>query len=76
MTGLVNDVKLALKLLWKRPVSSALILGVLSIGVTGNTAIFSIFNGLFLEPLPFAEPGRIVKCRRGRASVGPRARFE
>jgi putative ABC transport system permease protein len=35
-------------------------IGMLALGIAGNAAIFSIFNGLFLRPLPFSEPERLI----------------
>ena len=50
------DTKVALRLMRNRPAFSFAVAGMLALGVAGNAAIFSIFNGLFLRPLPFAEP--------------------
>src|SRR5689334_3479415 len=43
-----------------KPGFSAAVIGMLALGVAGNAAIFSVFNGLFLRPLPFAEPAQLV----------------
>src|SRR5262249_45818991 len=60
MESLWYDFKVALRLMIKRPAFSAAVAGMLALGVAGNVAIFSIFNGLFLRPLPFPEPDRLV----------------
>jgi putative ABC transport system permease protein len=54
------DFTVAVRLILKKPAFSAAVIGMLALGIAGNVAIFSIFNGLFLRPLPFAEPGRLV----------------
>ncbi len=33
---------------------------ILAVAVAANTAIFSLVNGLFLEPLPFPDAARVV----------------
>ena len=35
-------------------------LATLALGLAGSVVIFSVFNGLFLRPLPFKEPERLV----------------
>lgn len=60
MESLWHDWKVALRMMRNRPAFSAAVAGMLALGVAGNAAIFSIFNGLFLRPLPFAEPARLV----------------
>ena len=35
-------------------------LSLLAIGIAGTTTIFSVFNSLYLRPLPFEEPERLV----------------
>src|SRR5262245_58100033 len=37
-----------------------MIVGMLALGIAGTTAIFSIFNALFLKPLPIEEAERLV----------------
>ena len=57
---MVTDLRQALRLLFKSPGFSALIVVVLALGIGANTAIFSIVNGVLLKPLPFADATRLV----------------
>jgi predicted permease len=59
-SGFASDVKLALRNIGTKPAFSLMVIGMLALGVAGNTAIFSIFNGLFLRPLPFPEAERLI----------------
>src|SRR6266480_2935755 len=52
MSTLAHDLKIALRTIKTKPGFSLMVIGMLT--------IFSIFNGLFLRPLPFPEPERLV----------------
>ncbi len=52
--------KPAVRSLAKRPGFSLMVTGMLALGIAGNTAIFNIYNGLFLRPLPFPAGDRIM----------------
>ncbi|HKX00678.1 MAG TPA: ABC transporter permease [Bryobacteraceae bacterium] len=58
--SLARDLKIAARTLRTKPGFSLMVVGMLALGIGGNVAIFSIFNGMFLRPLPFAEPDRLV----------------
>ena len=55
-----RDVRFATRMLFKQPIFSLTVLSLLAIGIAGTTAIFSVFNSLYLRPLPFEEPERLV----------------
>lgn len=57
---LLEDLSTALRALRQRPWHSGLTVAVLAVAIGGNTAIFSVANGLFLRPLPIDEPSRVV----------------
>jgi len=61
MHGLVPDLKVALRNLRTQPGFSLMVVGMLALGIASNAAIFSVFNGLFLRPLPFAESDRLIE---------------
>ncbi len=55
-----QDFKLAVRGCVARPAFSLMVIGMLGLGIAGNAAIFSVVNGLFLRPLPFEHPERLV----------------
>jgi predicted permease len=61
MRGLLGDLKIALRNLKTQPWFSVMVTGMLGLGIAGNVAMFSIFNGLFLHPLPFGESERLIE---------------
>jgi putative ABC transport system permease protein len=56
----MNDLKIAFRNMGAHPSFSLLVIMMFSLGIAGNAAMFSIFNALFLRPLPFAESDRLV----------------
>ncbi len=52
--------KYAFRSLARTPGFTAVTLLTVALGVGANTAIFSIFHGVLLRPLPFREPERLV----------------
>jgi putative ABC transport system permease protein len=60
MDSIVQDVRVAIRSLLKRPGFSVVAVLTLALGAGLTTAIFSVVYGILLRPLPYNEPDRIV----------------
>lgn len=58
---MLQNLRLALRALSKTPAFTAVALATLALGIGANVAIFSAINTLFLRPLAFSEPERLVR---------------
>jgi hypothetical protein len=55
-----QDVHYALRALASRPLYSLASIAVLAVAIGANTTVFSVFNGLFMRPLPYPDGDRLV----------------
>jgi predicted permease len=60
MFALIGDVRYAVRQLLRQPTYSAMVVVLMALGIAGNAAVFRVFNGLFLRPLPFENPEQLV----------------
>lgn len=74
MSDMRQDLLYALRTLRAAPAFAAAVIATLALGVGATTAIFTVVNGVLLEPLPFPRSDRIVQAfqinrKGGRESV-------
>ena len=64
VSDLWQDLRYAVRILWKRPGFAATAVLTLALGIGATAAIFSVVYGVLLKPLPFHEPERLVTLRQ------------
>lgn len=60
MANVIQDLRYAIRILVKRPGFTIIVLLILALGIGSTTAIFSVFYGVVLKPLPFRNPDDLV----------------
>ena len=66
---MINDLRIAVRNLWKMPWFSLAFILTLGLGIGANTAIFSVINGVLLRPLPYPEADRIMHLRQAQTAA-------
>ena len=74
MTGLIADLRFAVRSLGRHPTFSAVAVITLALGIGANTAVFTLVDGVLLSPLPFEAADELIAIRhlgRGGADQLP-----
>src|SRR5262245_28148222 len=58
---LAQDLRICLRGLWRAPVLTLTIVATVGLGIGATTVIFAAVNAAFLKPLPYKDPGQLVR---------------
>ena len=75
MTGMLQDLRYALRQLRKSLGFSIVAVITLALGIGANTAVFSLINAVLLKMLPVKDPEQLVKFSKAQPVNGPNDYF-
>ncbi|HEY1262177.1 MAG TPA: ABC transporter permease, partial [Terriglobales bacterium] len=71
ISRIAQDLRYALRQLWKSPGFALAAVVVLGLGISASTAIFAFVDAALIKPLPYAAPRRLVEAT-GSLALMPR----
>jgi putative ABC transport system permease protein len=70
MEGIWNDLRLALRVLYRQPRFAAVVVLTLGLCIGANTAVFSLIYAVLVKPFPFPSPEQLVRIHSVDAETG------
>jgi len=70
LDALAQDLRYALRMLWKSPAFTCIVTLSLALGIGANVALFSLVDDLLLRSLPLREPDGLVQVRQTVTVLG------
>ena len=67
---LAHNIRYGVRTLWRSPGYRLLVVVTLALGIGANTAIFSVVNGVLLQPLPYRDGHELVLARQQAPRAG------
>jgi putative ABC transport system permease protein len=70
LQNVTTDLRYAWRMARRAPVITVSVILAIALGISASTAIFSVMEGVFLRPLPFPQPERLVRFSTAVANMG------
>ena len=68
----VQDLKVALRRVFRNPLFALSVVGTLALGVGATTSIYTVVDGVLLKPLPFTDSEALVRVGADLQGIGAR----
>jgi hypothetical protein len=72
--NLLFDLRYAVRMLVRSPGFSFIAIATMALGVGATTAIYSVIDATLLHPLPYPNPGELVRIQDDLSGVGAQER--
>ncbi|MEP7270432.1 MAG: hypothetical protein ABI882_02955 [Acidobacteriota bacterium] len=68
---MIEDLRYGMRMFARNPGFTAVVVLTLALGIGANAALFSVVNGVLLNPLPYPQPEQLVTLHQSRSRIAP-----